>query len=340
MSYQTLIEEKRGGLLENVHAGVICGMNAEKDVVYQVGNMQHPTFYRSAAKLIQALPAFLARVDEKYGLTAEEAALFTASQRGECYHITALHSLQKKLNIDEALLFCPPSLALNQAPRDEMVRQNVEKRRLYHNCAGKHLGFLGTCRTLGYPEEGYWQVTHPLQQQILAILSSLAEIPVNEIHVAIDGCGVPVFALPLEKMALAHLKLTCPDLIEDEQLQQAVLRMSHVMAAAPHIVASTDFICSALLEDDNIIAKGGAKGVYCFGLKKERLSFALKVLDGSEDVWPNIIAAILEQINYANKTTIERIYALKPRIIKSDGGIEVGEVQAVFTLGRKQYVNN
>lgn len=67
-------------------------------------------------------------------------------------------------------------------------------------------------------------------------------------------------------------------------------------------------------------------------LEKERLGFALKVLDGSEDVWPNVIASILEQIDYENKKTIANIRSLRPSIIKSDGGIEVGSIHEVFAL--------
>lgn len=81
-----------------------------------------------------------------------------------------------------------------------------------------------------------------------------------------------------------------------------------------------------MLQDPNIVAKGGAQGVYCFGLKKERLGFALKVLNGSEEVWPVIVASILEQINYNNKETIARIRELKQPIVKNDAGVEVGTI--------------
>ncbi|WP_042477825.1 asparaginase [Bacillus ndiopicus] len=332
MQYKTLVEETRANLLENVYAGVICGVNDRKEAIYRVGDIQHKTYFRSASKPIQALPAFLAKIDFKYGLSDKEAALLTASQRGETYHIEALESMQEKLNIEESSLFCPPAHSLNAVPRDEMIRRNIEKRRLYHNCAGKHMGFIATCRELGLSIDGYWKVEHPLQRQILQILSYLSETPLSEIHVGIDGCGVPVFAIPLHNMAIVSLKLACPDLIEDVELREAVERMTNIMNNEFNIVASEHFICSALLEDRNIVAKGGAKGVYCLGLKKERLGFALKILDGSEDVWPNVIASILEQIDYANKATIERVRALRPSIIKSDGGIEVGAIHEVFKI--------
>jgi len=55
------------------------------------------------------------------------------------------------------------------------------------------------------------------------------------------------------------------------------------------------------------------------------LSFALKVLSGSELVWPNLIASILEKINYENKATIDCLYALRPKEIFNDNGRIIGK---------------
>lgn len=332
MNFVPLVEETRAGLVENVHFGMICGVDDQLQTAYQAGDQDHYTFYRSASKPIQAIPAFLSGIISKYGLTRQEATMFTASHRGETYHIEALESMLTKLPVKEEELFCPPSYPLNAKPREEMLWNHKEKRRLYHNCSGKHMGFVSVCRELGYPVQGYWEVDHPLQQQILQILSTLSEVPIAEIKIGKDGCGVPVFAIPLKNMAMTYLKLACPDLIEDPLLQKAVREMTTIMNEYPQMVASEKFICSELLQDANIIAKGGAQGVYCFGLKKERLGFALKVLNGSEEVWPNIVAAILEQIGYDNKETITRLRELKPSVVRNDAGAEVGTVIEKFSL--------
>lgn len=332
MKYAALVEEVRAGIVENIHSGIICGVNDQSESLYQVGHDGHYTYLRSAAKPIQALPVFLTNIIEKYGLTEGEAALFTASHRGESYHIQALESMLEKLPVNEEELYCPASYPLNIQPREEMIRNGAKKRKLYHNCSGKHMGFITVCREFGFPIDGYWRKDHPLQKQILEILSELSEMPVAEIHTGIDGCGVPVFAIPLKKMAAAYLKLACPDLIHDQPLQQAVSKMTAIMNGQFNMIASEHFICSILLEDENIVAKGGAQGVYCFGLKNERLGFALKVINGSEEVWPNIVASILEQIDYSNQETIMKLRALKPSIIRNDAGIEVGFIQEKFYL--------
>lgn len=332
MGYDILIEELRAGLVENVHTGIICGVDESLKPIFQVGDDYQKVFFRSAAKPIQALPIFLTNIIEKYGLTDQEAALFAASQRGETYHISALESMLKKLPVKESELFCPPSYPLNVEPRERMIREGMSKRKLYHNCAGKHLGFVTICHEFGYPVDGYWKEDHPLQRQILRVLSTLSEVPISEITIGIDGCGVPVFAIPLRNMAITYLKFACPDLIEDLSLRKAVIKITNIMNNQYNMIASEHFICSVLLRDENIVAKGGAQGVYCLGLKKEKIGIALKVMNGSEDVWPNIVASILEQINYSNKQTIKCLKALKPALVKNDAGNEVGIINHTFTI--------
>ncbi|KON87886.1 asparaginase [Sporosarcina globispora] len=334
MKYAALVEEVRGGIVENIHFGMICGVDDQYKTFYQVGDDEHYTYFRSASKPIQALPVFLTDIIGKYGLTEEEAALFTASHRGETYHIKALESMLRKLPVKEEELYCPPSYPLNIQPREEMIRKGIQKRKLYHNCSAKHMGFITVCREWGYPVEGYWKEDHPLQKQIIDILSNLSGVPISAIHIGIDGCGAPVFAIPLKRMSEVYLKLACPDLIQDPQLQLAVNKMTAIMNNQFNMIASHQFICSSLLEDRNIVAKGGAQGVYCFGLKNERVGFALKVLNGSEEVWPNIVASILEQISYSNHETIKRLRSLRPSVIRNDAGMEVGSIHEKFQSER------
>ena len=138
--------------------------------------------------------------------------------------------------------------------------------------------------------------------------------------------------MPIRHIANAYLRLACPDLIGDSGVRSTVERIVKLMNAHPEMIAGTKSVCSALLQDDNIVAKGGAMGVYCFGLKKERLGFVLKIEDGSTDEWTLIIGSILEQIGYKNKTTLERLKTLFPNEIKNDNGYIVGSKKACFVL--------
>lgn len=152
----------------------------------------------------------------------------------------------------------------------------------------------------------------------------------EQIHIGVDGCGVPVFGIPLQNMATSYLKFAAPDLISDAQLADTVTKIGIAMNAHPEIVASHDFICTALLMDSNIVAKGGAQGVYCLALKEERISIALKVLSGSELVWPVLVAKLLEKLNYSNNETIDRLCSIRSKDIFNDGGKVVGETKILL----------
>ncbi|MFC4600357.1 asparaginase [Cohnella hongkongensis] len=327
-----LLKEYRGGYLENLHCGHIAGVDANGSVRCSAGDPEWATFMRSAAKPFQALPFFLEGMAERFGFTPEEQTLLMASHRAMPYHVEALESMMRKLGLSEEAFACKPTYPLDASARDEIAAARGPARAVYHNCSGKHLGLLAYCLGMGLPLESYASPDHPVQVRIVRILSELAGLPGREIRLATDGCGLPVFGMPLRHMAQAFLKLACPDLIEDAALRAAATRVAERMNAYPNMISAPYLICPNLLADPNIVAKGGAKGVYCFALKRERLAFALKVIDGSEEEWPLIVASILEQIGYGNADTIARMYRIGGRVIRNDNGAAVGENKAVFSL--------
>lgn len=330
MTFPIIAEEYRNGNLENTHQGIICVLNSSKEVVYKKGNIDQPVFYRSAMKPLQAIPVFSTNIMDKYHLKSQEAALFTASQRGENYHQEALESLLSKLQLSEDMLVCSQCYPLNTAPKQQYIWDHKPKRKLLHNCSGKHLGFLAYAREKEYELDSYQELDHPLQQEILGHVADLAEMRLHDIHTGVDGCGVPVHSVPLKNMAVSYLKFAAPELIEDKQTASAVMKIGQVMNEHPNLIASHNFICTALLKDENIIAKGGAQGVYCLALRKEKISIALKVLSGSELVWPLLVAELLKELNYSNTATIDRLLDIRSTTIENDNGRVVGETKILL----------
>lgn len=329
---EPLVQELRGGMIENIHYGHICGVDEHGHIRYAAGDPQQTTFMRSAAKPLQALPFFLERLDEKIGFTDEELTIMMASHRSLPYHVEALDGMLRKLGLTEEALVCKPTYPLDTRARDTVVGHGQQQRRIYHNCSGKHLGILAYCQAMGLSLEGYDRPDHPVQRRILQIVAELAECEEADVHLGTDGCGFPVFGLPLQRMAVLYLKLACPDLITDKALARAATRVGELMNAHPDMISADYLTCPNLLRDPNIIAKGGAKGVYCFGLRRERLGFALKIMDGSEEEWPHIIASILTQIGYVDTDTIERLQVVGPKEILNDNKRIVGENRSVFHL--------
>lgn len=329
---EILVKEYRGGVLENVHRGRICGVGADKRVHIRVGDMDMPTFWRSCAKPIQAIPRVMRGIDERLSFSEAETAITLSSHRGEAGHIETLESLMQKSGLQEAMLVCGSAYPANSAARENLLKRQAPPRPIYHNCSGKHFGVLTLCKQMGWPLDSYWDISHPAQQEIIRMLLRMSECSPHEMHVATDGCGFPVTAMPLKNLATAYLKLACPELIEDEAVRAAVVNITNAMNREHWLVSGTGRITSVFLQDENIVAKDGAKGVYCFGLKREKLGFAFKVSDGSDQAWPYIITAILTQIGYANEKTIAELQKFAPPEIKNDNGKIVGEVQTVFRI--------
>jgi L-asparaginase II len=327
-----LVEEWRGQLVECEYWGHVVGIDLQGNIRYQVGDPHHVTYLRSAAKPFQAIPFFRRQLHTKYDLTLEEQAILTASHRGQSFHVNTLEKLLVKLGLHEGLLVCGASFPLHTASHYRMLHDGHLERKLYHNCSGKHIGMLAVCQAEEYALHGYEKDDHPLQQEMRAIIGEMAVLQGDRIQLGIDGCGLPVYAMPLYHAAQAFLKLAHPELIQDTATSAAVRDLTAAMNGSPDWVSGTGLICPALLNDANIIAKGGAKGIYCFALKRERVAFALKVADGSEEKWAYVVAAILTQIGYQDETTIARLRKLCPDEIRNSLGAVVGQYRIGFQL--------
>lgn len=327
-----LVKEYRGGMLECIHSGHICIVDEYGTIKKQAGDPNFRVFTRSAAKPFQAIPGIRAGLIPHYGLNDAEVAIMTASHRAQHYHMETLESLLRKTGLQEQSLVCAPTLPLDREARAQLLREGGDSRKLYHNCSGKHLGIQSYCKMAGMTQEHYNDPDHPVQREILATLADLADYPAEDIRLATDGCGLPVFNLPLSSLATAYMKLACPDRIEDPKTSEAARSVAAAMNKHPEMVGGSGRVDTLLLEDDNIVAKGGFKGVYAFSLRKERLGIAFKIMDGSEEEWGLIVQGILRQLGYQNNGTLQRLKQAFSGIIRNDEGWEVGSSEPVFVL--------
>lgn len=329
---EILVEEYRGNLLECVHRGYICITGEDGQVIHSVGDPDFVTYMRSSAKPIQVLPILEAELDKKYNLTDKEITVMAASHRAEQWHVKALEGIMEKTGIKEDDLICLPTYPLAADAKENVLRQGGGPRRIYHNCSGKHMGILTLCTAMKYDKAMYFSIDSPAQQEILEHIAYISEYSKENIVIGVDGCGVPVFGMPMRYLSNSYRRLACPDTIDNEKTRNAVIKLSTLMNENYEMISGTNLICTLLNKDPNIVAKGGAKGVYCFGLKKERLGVSIKIIDGSEEEWPIIVASILEQLNYNNKETIDRLRKVYPETVINDNKKVVGKSKIVFRL--------
>lgn len=328
-----LVHVFRNKTLENIHMGRICVVDDSGTVIGSSGDTEAFTYYRSSSKPIQALPVFKHRLHEKYGLTPREMAILAGSHAGEPMHLEVILSLLKKTGYSENDLIMLPAYPSYEPARNSMIRQGLPPRKALHNCSGKHIAAMMLAQYLGDDHRDYWRLETKAQQEILSTIALLSDYPADQIHTGVDGCGIIVFAVPLQNIARAYMHLACPDTVGDADIRRAVNVLVPYIHQENLMIRGTDYLCSIFNEDPNVVAKGGANGVYGFGLKKERVGVSLKLEDGTEDMWPVIIREILVQLHYDNQDTLEKLKKLRPDYIVNDNQDHVGTIKTVFDLG-------
>ena len=256
------VEVTRGGIVEAVHAVHAVAVR-DGEIVAEAGDPRLLTFLRSSAKPLQALPLVRARPD----LGDREIAIACASHMATPEQLEAVRAL----------------LAAAPASEDEL-ETGADPSPIKHNCSGKHAGFLAVCRARGLESDGYRLSAHPLQEEIRREVAGAAGVPVDEMPVAVDGCGVPTFALPLDRCAHAFTQLP---LLAGGGRVVAAMRARPEMLRGP--VASDVLLMREL---DGWVAKGGAEGLLCAS-SSDGLGLALKVADGAFRAIRPALAAFL-----------------------------------------------
>jgi L-asparaginase II len=307
------VESYRGTVLESRHTVHIAVVDGGGRLVAQAGDAEYRTFWRSAAKPFQAMPLVEDGVVERFGLTRQDLALACASHSSEPGQVALVREFLQRAQCSERDLMCGPHRPLSDAVAKDYDTRGVRLTAVYSNCSGKHTGMLALAKHHGWPTEFYARVEHPVQQRCLKAVSECTDVPVKEIGVAVDGCGVACFALPLRNMALAYARLRNP--------QSAILE---AMLHHPELVAGEGRPCTELMRahPGRVVAKVGAEGVYSALLIREGLGVTLKVEDGHSLASALAIAAVLAELGLKPQPA-----SLLKKPITNSRGETVGEMR-------------
>jgi L-asparaginase II len=330
-----LVEVTRGEVVESIHRGDIAIVNYKGDLLYYAGDPGKITYIRSAAKPIQALNVILSSAFDEYKISCKELAVMCASHYGEDFHREAVEQVLHKIGLSKENILggSVPSLSNEIALKHAWNNQQPDQ--LFSDCSGKHAGFLAVCQKKGYPVKTYMNPEHPLQQEILYLISQVCQYPRERIKIGIDGCSVPVHALPVFNMALGYARLAKPNNF-DSDLSEASQIIFKAMNQHPEMIAGTNGFCTDLIGNTNgkLIGKVGAEGIYCIGLKNEGIGIALKMEDGNMNRIPPVVVKLLDDLNVLTK---EELFSLKkyyPIDSLNDLATKVGEVRANFKLNK------
>ena len=306
---ELLLKQFRNQVLENVHFGDICIVDQNEKVIYSYGDVNTETIYRSCSKPLQLLPLIINGGIEKYQLNEKEIAIMCSSHHSEPMHIEILDNLLKKANINEDELYCPKTFPgyLRTSALKEI--KPYQKRKLHMNCSGKHIGLILSSQILNYDYKDYYKVDHPVQKDIIKIIKEFSSFD-GEVKIGIDGCGVPVYTVDLKGCAIAFMKLAKPEVLNDNTLEESVIKIVDSINNNPLLLRGTNTLDEIINSDRNLIGKVGAQGLYTVGLKDEGLGIAYKMYDGNENNQAFVLANILKKIDYKNQDTINNLLKL------------------------------
>ncbi len=323
-SNPVLAEVMRGGMVESWHRASLAVVDAAGHVVLSAGNIEAPVYGRSAIKPLQALPLIESGAAEAFDLSDAEVALACASHSGEARHVDTVAAWLKRMGCSADDLECGAHLPYNEAAMIALLRSGAEPSTLHNNCSGKHTGFLAVARHTGVATKDYIKLEHPVQQRILGVLESMTGLDLSRAARGLDGCGIPVIAIPLGNTALAMARLADPR-DQPEVRQAACTRIVRAMAAEPFMVAGSDRYCTRAMKvlNGRAVIKTGAEGVYCGAVPGEGLGFAIKVDDGAGRAAEAVVSRLLERLGLINEAEVK----LLAQPLRNRAGTVTGEVR-------------
>ncbi len=327
---EVLVNVIRGGIVESRHRGHVVAVDSKGRVLYSLGDPEAITYWRSAAKPLQALPLVEEGGMEHFGLTDQELAVICASHGGETAHTKTVRDILGKIGFTEDDLKCGPAAPMHGSAARALLRNNKPYLTVHNPCSGKHSGMLALCALKGWTSEGYYRIGHPVQQKILEVISEITEYNRDKIKIGIDGCGVPVHCLPLVNMAIAFSSLSRPKKTASEGRRKALKRICDAMTSFPFYVAGTNRLDTILMEvtGGRLVAKLGAESVYCVGVKDKGMALCLKIEDGGHRALEPAVVKVLDTLGWLNEGELEKIQSKLRLSIKNHRGEVTGCLEA------------
>jgi len=312
-----LVEVVRSGWVECVHRGRLVVLEPDGRTSTDLGAVADAVLLRSCAKPLQAVALLRAGWDPP----SDHLALACASHDGTDAHVAVVRASLAAAGLTEDDLAGAPGLALD-AEAGARQRLAAGPDRVHHGCSGKHAGMLSACVAAGWPTTGYLDPDHPLQQAVRATVEELAGTTAS--HVAVDGCGAPIVAVPLNALARAASTIAraAPGTPEG--------RVAAAMRAHPELVGGERRSVTRLMRAvPGLIAKDGAEGVYVAALADGR-AVAVKVDDGALRASEVVVASSLAHLVGEDAPGVD-LDALADVALPDveGGGAPVGEIRSV-----------
>jgi L-asparaginase II len=330
---EILVKVYRGKTVESLHCGSVAVVDSKGKLIYSFGDPYFITYLRSSAKPFQTIPLIASGATKEFGFTQKEIAIISGSHNGQKIHTNTVKSVLKKIGLSEKNLQCGVHIPHYYTANNITPPSGKKFTPVHHNCSGKHSGILALCVYFGWDIKSYLDENHPAQKMILKAISEICRYPEKKIGIGIDGCGVPVHAMPIYNMAVGFSNLVNFN-FKDEKTSEAYKLIVDSMKKYPKMVSGEGRLdlSLALASKGNILIKAGGEALSCSGILDRGWGMAVKIADGTQRAIGPAVIESLKQMGLLNEKQISKINKFSHPLIKNFRGDQVGYIKAEFKL--------
>ena len=322
-----LVEALRGDLVESRHLGRAAVVDEQGRVLFAAGDVEAPVFTRSTVKALLALPLVETGAADRLGLSAAELALACASHGGEPIHVETAAAMLAKAGRALDCLECGAHRPTSRLGQAALIRAGEEPSALHNNCSGKHAGFVCLACDGGLDLAGYVRPEHPVMRRVSASLAALTGVTLDRCPIAVDGCGIPTYAIPLRALAHGFARFGSGAGLHPDGAA-AARRLRDAVSANPVLVAGPGRFDTVLTQafGGALFVKMGAEGVHVAALPELGLGIAVKCADGSARAAEVTMASLLSR----HLPPRQELAALCRPGLRNWTGTRVGELRSAL----------
>lgn len=329
-----LVIVTRNKYVESLHYGLVCVVNSDGHILHHIGDIHTKIFFRSCAKPLQVIPLVQSGGAQALGFSLKDIAIACASHSGQEFHQRTVDAILKNLDLNEVNLHCGIMNPYNEEEGKRLAAKGLSPSVFHCACSGKHSAMLALGKYRGYSLDDYEKITNPVQQEILKTIADFTDEEPESIPVGIDGCGAPIYVLPIYKIALSYARLVQYAQDSHNSWHNACETVYKAMTQYPEMVSGDDEFCTELMRvtKDKLIGKVGSEGVYCVGIKEGNLGICVKIVDGNERAAYPAAMQVLKELNILDVDEFTALQSWYNPVLKNNLEDEIGEIKPVFQL--------
>ncbi len=321
MKTVSLVNVTRGKEIESSHSGAAVFIDSSGKVLREWGDSSMLIYPRSSLKPIQSLNLYKNKIDEKLKLEESYLAFSTASHHGEDIHINKAEGWLKQLGLKEEDLACGEDWPKSLSDKFKAEKKYKHKRKVFHNCSGKHCAHLAVAKARDLPIKNYQKENHLIQSELIELIEELAQ---EKIHsMGIDGCTLPNPFMSLKSFALISARFA--DFKYLREHGSTAQKIFNACVKFPELTGGEKSInCLLTKAAGNIFFKNGAEGVYVALIPHLKSAIALKISDGTQRASEIAMAGIVDELNLMPK---EKINSFLSKPILNSANDVVGNIE-------------